>query len=107
MLVAPTSAITSSTISSSSSSDIGSGMKLLEHVELVLFLFGLLLASRVAECLAPRAASCARAQHLQLLVLGQRPLSSSPRRPGGSRGSGAACRGARHRLRASHPRAAS
>ena len=75
MLVAPTSAMTSSTISSISSSESGSGMNSSRIVELALLGLGLLLAAAGAERLGRLDALLALAlQHLQLLVLGERAL---------------------------------
>ena len=102
MLVAPTSAITSSTIASRSSSDERLGHELLEHVELVLLLLGLLLPAAGAKGLGRLEPLLALAlQHLQLLVVGAGGAAAPSRRPEGWRGSGAARRGARHRPRAS------
>ena len=75
MLVAPTSAIASSTIRSSSSSRERLGHELLEHRELALLCLRLLLAATGAERLGRLDAPLALAlEHLQLLVLGQRAL---------------------------------
>ena len=74
MLVAPTSAIASSMISSSSASDIG-GHELLQHRELLLFAEGLLLPAGPAEGLGGLETAFALAlEHLQLLVVVQGPL---------------------------------